>query len=61
MCICGAAFLADYGLHVTIYKSIIKYDMINKIVLGGATWNRLVFIYMYRFVRKNVRIAIFIH
>ena len=61
LCICGAAFLANYGLHITICKSIIKYDMINKIILGGATWNRLAFIYTCRFVRKNVRIAISIH
>ena len=26
LCICGAAFLANYGLHITICKSIIKYD-----------------------------------
>ena len=61
LCICGAAFLANYGLHITICKSMIKYDMINKIILGGATWNRLAFIYTCRFVRKNVRIAISIH
>ena len=61
LCICGAAFLANYGLHITICKSMIKYDMINKIILGGATWNRLAFIYTCRFVRKNARIAISIH
>ena len=38
LCICGAAFLANYGLHITICKSTIKYDMINKIVLGGTDW-----------------------
>ena len=61
LCICGAAFLANYGLHITICKSMIKYDMINNTILGGATWNRLAFIYTCRFVRKNVRIAISIH
>ena len=61
ICTCGADFLVNYGLHITICKSMIKYDMINKIVLGGATWNRLAFIYTCRFVRKSVRIAISIH